>query len=144
MLEMKLAEYDLKTGKFLRFLKLVKTKLSVNYDHEIVIEEEGFLLGRDSIVTLQNGFDCLSEIKTVLKDKTDPLNRFNGLFNGQTYGEGRFVLTSQLLRKYWQDSVVRTESGNVILVNEGLVKQNLVDFQLGNLHESPELFEKIK
>ena len=92
MINLKLAEYDLKTGKFQGFLKLCKTKLIVNYNFEIEIDEEGFLLGKDCIIKISHGFDCLSDIETFYKDKKDPLNRLGGLFDGRTYGDGRFVL----------------------------------------------------
>lgn len=49
-------------------------------------------LGRDfgyfgNFIQLTLNPDCL-----VNKDKKDPLNYLNGLFDGRTYGEGRFVL----------------------------------------------------
>jgi hypothetical protein len=95
MINLKLAEYN-KDGKFQGLLELCKTQLLVNYNFEIEIDEEGFLLGKDCIIKISHGFDCLSDIETFYKDKKDPLKRFGGLFDGLTYGEGRFVLCESI------------------------------------------------
>lgn len=84
MINLKLAEYDLKTGKFVRFLELGKD----------------FLFGGDIIVfhnpSSQNNYkyvDCCGVAHIdYKKDETDPLKRFNNLFNGITFGKGIFIL----------------------------------------------------
>jgi hypothetical protein len=72
MISLKLAEYN-KEGKFKRFLNCG-------------IEDRQFLFG-DKVIRI-NGL-CEEDY---YKDEKDPLNRFNGRFDGITYGEGRFVL----------------------------------------------------
>jgi len=140
MINLKLAEYN-KDGKFQGFLELCKTQLLVNYNFEIEIDEEGFLFGKDCIIKISHGFDCLSDIETFYKDKKDPLNRFNGLFDGRTYGEGKFVL-------------IKDDEDDIIQMGEHFYRRQFDDsddklyylkaYILGNLHENPELYEKIK
>lgn len=75
-MELKLAEY--KDGKFKRFLELGTR-----------IDNFGFC-GEEIIIF---DTDCKEyDFFSFKKDEKDPLNRFNGLFHGRTYGEGRFVL----------------------------------------------------
>jgi hypothetical protein len=78
MIDLKLAEYDLKTGKFKKFLEIGK---GFYYAKDyIVVDREGFVLNSDS--------DCVY----YYLDKIDLLRRFGSAFNGKTYGLGRFVL----------------------------------------------------
>jgi hypothetical protein len=87
-MQLRLAEY--KNGKFERFLELTDADLFVSPSGMIEFEKEGFLLGKDSILVLSmfDGFNS----DYYNKDEKDPLNRFDGLFDGRTYGNGRFVL----------------------------------------------------
>jgi len=78
-MKLRLAEYE--DGKFERFLEL-----------------EEFLLGNKKLVFLDSE-DADADYyygKSFTLDEKDPLNRFNGLFDGRTYGEGRFVLVEGL------------------------------------------------
>lgn len=84
MTKLKLAEYDLKTGEFVRFHNL---------------ERFGFVYGGSFI-----NFDGCHLYYDI--DEKDPLNRFYGHFDGRTYGEGRFVLVeSQMIG----DNVLMTQ-----------------------------------
>jgi hypothetical protein len=153
MINLKLAEY--KDGKFQSFLELCKTELLVNYNFEIKINEEGFLFGRDCIIKISHGIICLSEIETFYKDEKDPLNRLGGLFDGRTYGEGDFVLIKddeddiyQCYDVYerWHRRKGDVNSSELTdYDNEGYSDE---DYRIcenqGNLHENPELYEKIK
>jgi hypothetical protein len=117
---------------------------------------------------------------TFSRDEKDPLNRFNGLFDGRTYGGGKFVLIStvcaekdslldgsrDIYRKEnfaWLDEVIEVgycDSGDnyyereIVLVkadSSNKLHHNNYDsyggprFELiGNLHENPELWEKVR
>lgn len=76
---MKLAEY--KDGKFLMFLKCGHGVDMFSYGDETIC-----------VVSSQQEGPYIQE--TLLRDEVDPLSRFDGRFNGRTYGEGRFVLIS--------------------------------------------------
>lgn len=87
MINLKVAEYN-KNGKFQGFLELGKD----------------FLFGGESVVfhnpSNQSKYKYI-DAKGVAHinyklDYKDPLNRFGGLFNGLTYGEGRFVLCESI------------------------------------------------
>lgn len=146
MINLKLAEYDLETGKFKRFLELG--------DH--------FLFGGDFIHLDDNyekeGLGCFDFIWNdehnragcLIKDEKDPLNRFNGLFDGRTYEKGRFVLEVNN-----QDDIITCipESGKEEFktpqdletchnqaAREPLFKEEFIS---GNLHENPELWGKL-
>ena len=149
MINLKLAEY--KDGKFERFLELGKD----------------FLFGGDSIIVSGCSVEELIEYMDPIfkkdyfkRDEKDPLNRFNGLFDGRTYGNGRFVLIKD-------DEDTRKEYFPIIYYADGRSKINFYidptslnaafnpeisetkiirgDFRiLGNLHENPELWEKVK
>lgn len=81
MIKLKLAEYDLKTGKFNEFFDL-----GLN-------EPYSFGFYGDTITVY---YAWIDESFSYDLDKKDPLNRFNGLFDGLTYGEGRFVLCESI------------------------------------------------
>lgn len=82
-MNLKLAEYNLKDGKFLRFLEL-----DGKYNKNL-----GFLLAKDYIHIQDHQTIATSIVSQYHHlDKTDPLKRFDGLFDGLTYGEGRFIL----------------------------------------------------
>lgn len=104
MINLKLAEYNLETGRFKRFLELGKDfgyfgdYIAIKY-----FAPYNDFVGQDKVNTW-----CLNELK---KDQKDPLNRFNGLFDGRTYGEGKFVL-------------IRS-SGNKDLMNQEIFEDDL-------------------
>jgi hypothetical protein len=158
MINLKVAEYN-KDGKFQGFLELCKTQLLVNYNFEIEIDEEGFLFGKDCIIKISHGFDCLSNIETFYKDEKDPLKRFNGLFDGRTYGEGRFVLIQDedfgvYEQKFFDKKHEEFGYGLNLKGNISCTFKNASSFTgnvystspklIGNLMENPELYEKIK
>lgn len=132
---MQLAEYN-KDGKFESFLEFDNFFISANW---IIVD----IKSEYPDATFACGFaDNLFK-----KDETDPLNRFNGLFNGRTYGEGRFVLIEkdehdikQIERIFPDFKDISYERGKPIF--DG--RKNRCEFLLGNLHENPELYEKIK
>jgi hypothetical protein len=169
MLKLKLAEYNLETKKFERFLELGKD----------------FLYGGDFIIfTRSSGYffiDTASqECREQFKDQKDPLNRFNGLFDGITYGQGRFVLVvndeddileirekkKEIINNKYKiisEKIVsdcflgyRIKSDFLITLSSGkLIKTKFNRDQIweessktskivGNLHENPELWEKVK
>lgn len=135
MIKLKLAEYDLKTGKFKKFHNL---------------ERFGFVYGGDFINF--DGCHMYSDI-----DEKDPLNRFDGLFDGRTYGAGQFVLIKDNL-----DDVYKTEGKsigstfekeyretfNIFEVEKGELEEYLTAYRptkkvVGNLHDNPKLWNKI-
>ena len=128
MINLKLAEYN-KDGKFQGFLELCKIQLLVNYNFEIEIDEEGFLFGKDCIIKISYGFDCLSDIKTFYKDKKDPLKRCNGIFDGLTYGEGRFIL----IEDYEDTRMVHYNNEEITLYNIG---SGYVSFSHGKYYKN--------
>lgn len=149
MINLKLARYDLETGKFERFLELGKD--FVYGGDYILITEKMTMLG-------VWGFGDPFSFK---KDQQDPLWRFNGLFNGRTYGEGRFVLVeSKIIDRFGkkivmsQDDVFKYNKHRQVSVSfdnfhywqetESQIETNNKFKILGNLHENPELYEKIK
>jgi hypothetical protein len=77
MINLKLAEYDLKTRKFNEFFDL-----GLNEPYSF-----GFYGNVISVYYAWIGESFCYDL-----DKKDPLKRFNGIFNGLTYGEGRFIL----------------------------------------------------
>jgi hypothetical protein len=78
MIYLRIAEYNLQTGKFERFLELGSDYGSFFYCGDCV----GIW---DKSSEIKNGAHYFQDVK-------DPLNRFDGLFDGMTYGNGRFVL----------------------------------------------------
>jgi hypothetical protein len=167
MLKLRLAQY--KDDKFKRFLELGK--------------DFGYF-GDFIIFTRSSGYffiDTASqECREQFKDQKDPLNRFNGLFHGRTYGEGRFVLI-----QHNQDDIleIREQKKEIInnkykIISEKIVSDCFLGYRIksdflitlssgkliktkfnrdqiweessktskivGNLHENPELWEKVK
>ena len=129
MLNLKLAEY--KDGKFERFLELGSDFGNFFYCGDCV----GIY---DESMEINNGAHYF-------KDEKDPLNRFNGRFNGRTYGDGRFVLEQddrdEMMIEVkegsdlWGKIAEGTEFGETGTMTASL---------FFNLHEQPELWEKIK
>ena len=158
MINLKLAEYT-KEGEFKSFLELGRN----------------FLLGGEKIVFINNPDHYVVDFSVTVfgLDKKDPLNRFDGLFDGRTYGGGRFVLIESFRNKritYSEDDVFCFDEEDKIL---GFLSKNLVvtdcrygtygftfsreallkgtenflendHFYTGNLHQNPELWSKIK
>jgi hypothetical protein len=140
MINLKLAEYN-KDGKFQGFMELSRTDLSIfisSFDGDPIIDSkgDGFLLGKERVIVFQG----VSE-RAFMLDKKDPLNRFNGLFDGRTYGQGDFVL-------------IQDDEDDIIQMGQHNYQRKFDDsddklhylgaYILGNLHENPELYEKIK
>ena len=169
MINLKLGQYN-KDGKFEKFLELGKD----------------FVFGGDYILITEKmtmlGVCGLGDTFSFRKDKKDHLNRFNGLFNGRTYGNGHFVLIESAKakdaknKKIFQDDIISTKyyenqsdllsitkwgvcsdgeyvdqvycwtRGNYSLTDRGGwhgESKNEINV-IGNLHENPELFSKIK
>lgn len=116
-MELRLSEYNLNTGKFESFLEIGNKNgfaycgdyIFVNYlepEHNLGVEN----------------YD-MYYLKKFKKDQKDPLNRFNGLFNGRTYGEGKFVLSKGYVeqnkshpqngRYFWEDDIFRFDYENI-------------------------------
>jgi len=149
MIKLKLAEYDLKTGKFNEFFDL-----GLN-------EPYSFGFYGDTITVY---YAWIDESFSYDLDKKDPLNRFNGLFDGRTYGEGRFVLIEILNNALSEHDIVNSPiedgfsfqglvkkfpSGFGIINKHGSYKllnvhEEIFWDKIGNLFENPELYEKIK
>lgn len=121
MIKLRLAEY--KDGKFKRFLELGRDFL---YGGDVIqlTETPVGTMRLDQFVNMAARFtatdsdaerwakwatECL-----IKKDEKDPLSRFDGRFDGRTYGNGRFVL----IRGYddaetrWEDSVFSLEDNS--------------------------------
>ena len=86
-MKLRLAEY--KDGKFERFLELGKDFL---FGGEFVYLPKGI----PQLDFWENGEQEELYGSLFKLDEKDPLNRFDGLFDGRTYGEGRFVLVEGL------------------------------------------------
>jgi hypothetical protein len=160
MINLKLAECDLKTGKFERFLEL-GTKDGFAYCGDYIFatyldEEHPFVYDDKSRVIYASYY-----LHKFYKDKKDPLNRFNGLFNGMTYGEGRFVMFvndnfSIYEQKFFYKNIDEFRYGLSINGYTNIIKPEgfpelsatfhdiYLPEKIGNLFENPELYEKIK
>ena len=135
-MNLKLADYGINKEKFERFLELGE---DFGYFGDYVI----LAMSRDAFF--------FPPVK-YRRDKKDPLNRFNGLFDGRTYGDGRFVLVIDDCDNI--HSVETFDNYGVrykeFLSEESYSKLNFSsnmyenDKPEGNLHENPELYEKIK
>ena len=157
-MKLRLAEY--KDGKFEKFLELGDFLFGGDF---IALTEKMTLLG---VFPSECNFYCFN------KDEKDPLNRFNGLFDGRTYGNGRFVLikgfgdydypnTPSLA--HYQDFFYKGEKLLRFaeeISDEGFYQSYYFEsrenkdkhyehfdfssgYAIGNLHENPELFLKI-
>jgi hypothetical protein len=93
-MELKLAQYNLETGKFDRLLELASPILIPGYVDEYYEFKNGFLLTKGAVEVFLESDNTISE-SIYFKDEKDPLNRFNGIFDGRTYGEGKFVLIDE-------------------------------------------------
>jgi len=127
MINLILAQYN-KDGKFQGFLELYN--LCNNQ------RETTFLLGKDSIRIVEN--EMFRDYWNHERDEKDPLNRFNGLFNGRTYGQGDFVLI-----KDDEDDIVKYEEKlSVKAIFEAAYSGWCLSPEIiGNLHQNPELYK---
>jgi hypothetical protein len=139
-MQLKLAEY--KEVKFKKFLELGR---DFGYFGQFITVGNGrWSLLENELIEPE---DCqVPEYSTTIyrykKDEKDPLNRFEGLFDGRTYGDGKFVLI-----EVDQDNVIREDFGSKDYYVVGFnVMSELVPCLdlIGNLHENPELWEKVK
>lgn len=186
-MNIKLAEYNAQ-GKFERFLELGKG--FAYFGDYIGIAD--FVWQKEDELTYfefeerENYRQSDLMMLHLYKDEKDPLNRFNGLFDGRTYGDGKFVLIENnqddiaeeteeikhvLFKKNKDKSHSRTEEENVISnkiigyrFSNGIwfcgggggviktkwngdeiweEKQRFLKI-IGNIHQSPELWEKVK
>jgi len=176
-MKLKLAEYDLKSGKFLEFMEIGDTRAySFIYGGRFVQVSSPPKRGN-----LARGDGSK---RNYYRDETDPLNRFDGLFNGRTFGEGKFVLMKGEYKSVgsyddnhklvvWQDDVwlwehckksalyLVKDCGNLdldvhgdeawkmrtdyeITENINILEDCRKAKRVGNLHEQPELYKKIK
>jgi hypothetical protein len=173
MINLILAEY--KDGKFERFLKLANAVIDTdcptnflgkNKYFEIAFTvDPTFLLGNNAVHMV----DPFDEYDTdiFLKDEKDPLNRFNGLFDGSTFEEGRFILIEDSDYQFFNCKANFSDrwsyedgNSNIFISFEGALCKRYRDRKgffwradfpelevsecIGNIFENPELYEKIK
>lgn len=154
MIDFKLAQYNLETSKFEKFLEIGRD--FGYFGHFIFVQ----YIGDGSIPYIQGGFEEFYG-PCFLKDEKDPLNRFNGLFDGITYGNGRFVLIQGRDGDIIQQNIYGDNGqifpriyfilngiplrpdcyGTLQNYGEKILKNAII---LGNIHQNPELYEKIK
>lgn len=151
MINLKLAEYE--DGKFKKFLELGKDFLfGGNYIYLDAVCSNLFDEEIKEEYGNQSSYQCLHELGHELytteifkKDQKDPFHRFNGLFDGRTYGDGRFVLIVDN-----EDDVERADiDGAMGIYTVGFLRNVsnsyvFIGETLGNLHQQPELWEKVK
>ena len=100
MINLRLAEYDLKTGKFKQFFNL-----GLNDPYSF-----GFY--GDTITVY---YSWIGESFSYDLDEKDPLKRFNGLFNGITFGKGMFIL----IENYEDIITAKVDYEDIIFYNIG-------------------------
>lgn len=165
MINLKLAEY--KEGKFKEFHELSKgfgyfgnfiwfyhtrTEGHTILDRDVLYKEQmrdnriSYEASKISFLNNKEGTSLIGERYEL--DEKDPLNRFDGLFDGLTYGEGRFILIAEGFEHFYQ--VVECENGTDpsklygFLGNAEQAPFELNYKVIGNLIESPELWNKVK
>lgn len=143
-MQLKLADYGEKKEKFERFLELGRAINKFVYCGDLI-----------EIITQKEGQEY-AHCHSYIKDDKDPLNRFSGLFDGRTYGDGRFVLIRGIELEtgliYWGDEFFSADGETLLSYcddREILKSQAAVAFLekalLGiNIHQNPELYEKIR
>ncbi len=164
MINLKLADYGQNKDKFERFLELgADFVYGGNYIFLDGIDEHYFSdekneNGETGLDFLQLAGHELYSTGIYKKDEIDPLNRFKGLFNGRTYGEGRFVLMCQLKDKddLYEDTVIcaKPDQGYSEILGYGLIQNDFMNISktypriwkeaCGNLHQNPELYERAR
>jgi hypothetical protein len=155
MINLILAQYE--RGKFIGFLEL--------YNLCKIQSEMTFLLGEDSIRIVEN--EMFGDYWNYERDEKDPLNRFNGLFDGSTFGEGRFILIKDSDYQFFDCKANFSDrwsyedgNSNIFISFEGALCKRYRDRKgffwradfpeleasecIGNIFENPELYEKIK
>jgi len=159
-MQLKLAEY--KDGKFEKFLELGK---SFGYFDDFILVsndyEQDFRAEYTPISDTELDGSCGPVDPTAERfalDKKDPLNRFDGLFDGRTYGEGRFVLVKDedfdvYKHKFFSQKDERYAYGLKLngkisckFDSSGFIGRYVMSTLpqlIGNLMENPELFSKI-
>lgn len=134
-MNLKLAEY--KDGKFERFLEL-----------DCLNQDSGktFSFSKDYVEVIDYDNLChetyLAKTDFYLKDEKDPLNRFNGLFDGRTYGEGRFVLIKDDEDDVYSKLDYDGYDDIFVYTMEPAIHDDSFNI-CGNLHKNPELFKQI-
>jgi hypothetical protein len=130
MLNLKLADYGEKKEKFERFLELGKDFL---FGGEWIQE----IYRHHKIESSEMAYTTMGNVYH--KDEKDPLNRLNDRFNNRSYGKGRFVLI-----KNDEDNVYETKFAFLHRIYTfRKVRRCVSSGVIGNLHENPELYEKI-
>ena len=141
MINLKLAQYNEK-GEFEKFLELGQDFLygggCIRFFHGV-----DPLAGYAEPCTF-----CDIQRGMLLKDEKDPFNRFKGLFDGRTYGDGMFVLIN-CNKSIAEDNFVEGYDLDNDSYFEGLSQKiyfsDNSNFKvIGNIHENPELWSKIK
>ena len=151
-MQLKLAEY--KDGKFERFLELGKDFV-YGGNFVCVYPQTALQAIRKCTIFSSDNFYKFE------KDEKDPLNRFGGIFNNRSYGEGRFVLIESKIIDRLGKKIIMSQD-EIFSYNEYIQRAcDFINFHywqetedqvernpnfkiLGNLHEQPELWEKVK
>jgi hypothetical protein len=142
-MQLKLAEYST-DGKFRRFLELGK---DFAYGGEFILVDGKFNKPHEkwlSCPTCLRSYGFASAITLqefeFKKDEKDPLNRFNGRFNGLTYGKGRFILIEEDSDDFNRDRILKSDWMAAVYFGQ----RNYEDFiAVGNIHENPEFYSKL-
>lgn len=158
-MKLKLADYGGERSKAIGFLELGR-----NFSYA-----ENWI---DKYTTHYKDKTQTYDFERIERDEKDPFGRFGGLFDGRTYGKGRFVLVmgfevseDSRIFTIWQDSVA-TKNNDNYLVKFGEFEENcgccyhlfgysqtaghrdifdpFGEFEIKTLHENPELWGKVK
>ena len=138
MIDLKLAKYN-EEGKFEKYLELGKDFMFGGFSIHLQYVYIPPMNDEDRI----NGIipDMEADFSRWLLDEKDPLNRFNGLFNGRTYGGGMFVL----IHDNQDDFKVVCNSPIAPFYDPPSIEQQYESKErIFNIHENPELWSKIK